>query len=254
MLAAVAEFFSPLAYPLTQGLLLAALGLVLLRLRRPRGGFCLLSLGFGWLYLCATGVFASFLMDLLERDFTPRAMSVIQPADAIVLLGGAMRGDTHMGTLPDLNQQADRLVAAVALYRMGKAPVLVLSGGGPAGDRPEAEQMRDLLRVMGVPDSAMVLESRSRDTHDNAVYTADILQERGWRRVLLVTSAFHMRRAQAAFAAQGVDVTPAPTDYQRLVTGSSWPGLTPGIKNLQRTTLAFHELIGFVVYRARGWI
>ncbi len=63
-------------------------------------------------------------MGTLERGFVPRAMSVIAPADAIVLLGGAMRGDTHMGTLPDLNQHADRLVHAVALYKAGKAPVI----------------------------------------------------------------------------------------------------------------------------------
>ena len=193
-------------------------------------------------------------MGFLERDYTPRAMSVVPTVDAIVLLGGAMRGDTHMGTLPDLNQQADRLVHAVALYRAGKAPLLLLTGGGSSEDRPEAEQMQDLLRVMGVPDQAMLLETQSRNTHDNAVYTAQMLKARGLQRVLLVTSAFHMRRAEALFLAQGVQVVPAPTDYQRLVSAGDGWGLRPGIKHLYRTTLAMHELLGYQVYRWRGWL
>ena len=89
------------------------------------GALCLLLLSMGWLYLCSTAWFAELMMHSLEKDQRPRAMSVLPVADAIVVLGGAVRGDTHMGTLPDLNQQADRLLYAAALYQAGKAPLLV---------------------------------------------------------------------------------------------------------------------------------
>ena len=243
-----------LLYPLSLSLLLLVLALLLIRLRQVRGAFYTAVLATGWLYLCSTAMFANFLMATLERDYPSRAMSVIGEADAIVLLGGAMRGDTHMGTLADLNQQADRLVYATALYKAGKAPVVLLTGGGPEGDRPEAQQMRDILTVMGVSPQDMLLENSSRDTHDNAVYSAIILKGKGLNRVLLVTSAFHMRRAQALFEGQGLEVVPAPTDYQRTVAKSVLPSGMPMVSNLGRTTHALHEMMGYWVYRWRGWL
>ena len=249
----LSKLLSLLIYPLSLSLLLCLLALVFIGLRWARSGFLSLLLAVGWLYLCSTAVFANFLSGRLESGFVSRAMSVIAPADAIVLLGGALRGDTHMGTLPDLNQQADRLVYAAALYKAGKAPVIVLSGGAPGGGRPEAEQMRDLLAVMGIPAGHMLLETRSRDTHDNAVYSAPILKARGMQRVLLVTSAYHMRRSAALFEAQGLEVVPAPTDFQEIVAPGVLPGWLPTASSLYQATHALHELTGFWVYRWRGW-
>jgi len=245
---------SLLLHPLTQALLLLALALLLLLLRRQRSAFCSLALGLGWLYLCSTAGFADYLMGTLEDDFPPRAMSATPEAGAIVVLGGAIRGDTHMGTLGDLNQQADRLVYAAALYKAGKAPRLLLTGGGADGTRSEAEIMRDLLQVMGVPARAMLLEDKSRDTHQNALYTAVMLNKLGIQRVLLVTSAFHMRRAEALFRGQGLEVIPAPTDYQRLVAPVSVPRWLPSVGDLWQSTNALHEILGFWVYRYRGWL
>lgn len=250
----LSKLLTLLIYPLSSSLLLLALGLVFLTLRQARLGHTLIVLATAWLWLCCTATFADFLMGKLESGIPPRAMSAIEPERAIVLLGGAMRGDTHMGTFADLIEQADRLVYAVALYKAGKAPVLLLTGGTLVGGRTEAEQMRDLLLVMGVPEQHMLLETGSRDTHDNAVFSARMLKERGIDRILLVTSAFHMRRAAALFEAQGLEVVPAPTDYQRLVSDSVVPGWLPMVSNLSRTTHALHELIGYQIYRWRGWL
>lgn len=254
---ALAVLFSSMAalvYPLTQVLLLAVIGLLLLWRKHARTGATLLTLATIWLYLCSTSMVAGLLMASLERHAVPRAMSVLEPAELIVLLGGAMRGDAHMGSLPDMNQQADRLVQAAALYKAGKAPLLLLSGGAHPENRPEAEQMRDILRVMGVPPGALLLETQSRTTYDNARFSAAMLRQRGVQRVILVTSAFHMRRAVAVFDAQGIEVIPVPTDFQRLVSVSSGLGLAPSVTNLNRTTLALHELVGYQVYRLRGWL
>jgi uncharacterized SAM-binding protein YcdF (DUF218 family) len=191
-------------------------------------------------------------MSELERGYTPRALSVIETADAIVLLGGGTRGYTHMGRLADLNQHADRLVHAAELYKAGKAPVILLSGGAPRGGKDEAGQMRDLLRVMGVPAQAMLLETESLNTAENAQYSAQLLRARGLQRVLLVTSAFHMRRAQRLFSAEGLQVIPAPTDFQRLVVAGILPGWLPGVGNLARSTNALHEMAGYLVYQWQG--
>ena len=248
------KLLSLLLYPLNQAILLALLALLALLLHRSRTAVCSLAVAIAWLYLCSTAVFADFLMGTLEDPYPPRALSVTARADAIVLLGGAIRGDVHMGSLGDLNQQADRLVHAVALYKAGKAPRLLVTGGGAPGERSEAEIMRDLLQVMGVPEPAILMEDRSRNTYQNAIYTAAKLEQLGLNKILLVTSAFHMRRSEALFAARGLEIIPAPTDYQRLIGPAVVPRWLPGVSDLWRTTHALHEILGYRVYRYRGWI
>ena len=248
------KLLSLLIHPLSQALLLILLAMLVLAFHRVRATLWMLALAVGWLYLCSTALFADYLMSTLEGDFRPKAMSVLSEADAIVVLGGATRGDTHMGTLPDLNQQADRLVYAAALYKAGKAPLVVLSGGSHAEARPEAQLMRETLAVMGVPGKAMLLEGASRNTHDNALYSAVVLNGKGVHKILLVTSAFHMRRAQALFESQGFEVIPTPTDYQRLVAESVLPRWLPSVDDLARTTIALKEHVGFRVYRYKGWL
>lgn len=253
MIDVAAAALAAFVYPITQVLFLSVTGLVLLHRKHVRSAFVLLAAATGWLYLCSTAMFANALMANLEGHFVPRSLQATETAEVIVLLGGAMRGDVHMGTLPDMNQQADRLVNAVSLYRAGKAPLLLLTGGAHPEYRPEAQQMQDLLQVMGVPPQAMLLETRSRTTYDNARFTAELLQARDVQRIILVTSGFHMRRAVAVFRAQGLDVAAAPTDFQRMVDVDGGLGLSPAVRNLNRTTLAFHELVGYQVYRLRGW-
>ena len=240
---------------MSQALLLGAFALIALLMQRSRTAFWALALGVSWLYLCSTASFADYLMGTLEDAYPPKALSVTAPADVIVLLGGASRGDTHLSSLGDLNQQADRLVHAVALYKAGKAPLLLVTGGATLGARSEAKIISDLLEVMGVPRRAILLEEKSRDTHQNALYTTQMLKDLGVRKILLVTSAFHMRRAEALFTASGeLEVIPAPTDYQRLVGPVIYPRWTPSVSDLWQSTYALHEMLGYWVYRYRGWL
>jgi len=131
---------------------------------------------------------------------------------------------------------------------------VVLSGGSQGDARPEAQLMREALAVMGVPGRDMLLEGASRDTHDNALYSAVVLDGKGVRKILLVTSAFHMRRARALFETQGFEVVPAPTDYQRLVALPVLPRWLPSVDDLARTSIALKEHVGYWVYRYRGWL
>ena len=249
------KVLSLLLYPLSSALLVCVFSILLIRLHRLRTGLWCLTLGVAWLYLSSTTVFANFLTDTLEQKYVPRAMSVVPEVDAIVLLGGATRGDTHMSTLADLNRHADRLVHTVALYKAGRAPMVLVTGGTPSGGgRSEARQMTDLLGVMGVPARHIVLEDLSRNTYENAFYSAQLLHSEGIQMVLLVTSAYHMRRAEALFEAQGLTVVPAPTDYQHVITDDIMANWVPTVGALHQTTDALHEIVGFWVYRLRGWL
>ncbi|RLQ22292.1 YdcF family protein [Seongchinamella sediminis] len=246
------KLLSLLAYPLSLSLLLVLLAILLLRWQGLARA--LLLLAFGWLYACSTALFADVLMASLEDDYRPKAMSVMPAADAIVVLGGATRGDTHWSSMADLNTAADRITHGLALYKAGKAPLLLVSGGSTTGSRPEAEQLGDYLALMGLPASALLLERQSLDTRQNASYSRVVLEGRGVRSVLLVTSAYHMRRAVPLFQRAGFEVIPAPTDYQRLVGRPAVPRWLPTVDDLGRSTAAIKEYVGFIYYRARGWL
>ncbi|MFV8819159.1 YdcF family protein [Haliea sp. E17] len=226
--------------------------MLLWRWRRFALACCILATS--WLYLCSTAWFADWVMGTLEMQFPPQALSVIPPADAIVVLGGATRGYTHMASHADLNAQADRLVQAALLYRAGKAPLVLFSGGSGTGGPPEAEQMVGYLELMGIPRKAILLERGSTDTRENALNSARLLRLKGLQSILLVTSGFHMPRAQALFARQGLLVIPAPTDFQRPVGPPAVPRWLPMVDDLQRTTWALREYVGLIWYRLQGWL
>src|SRR5205085_6891262 len=91
-----------------------------------------------------------------------------------------------------------------------------------SGTQTEAEAARTVLEEWGVPESAILVETRSKNTAENGAFSRDVLATRGIQRVLLVTSAYHMPRAVAAFRRAGLQVSPSPTDIQ---TGWSEPDL-----------------------------
>jgi uncharacterized SAM-binding protein YcdF (DUF218 family) len=122
------------------------------------------------------------------------------PAEAIVVLGCRLRDDGAPS--PVLRR---RVARAVELYRAGRAPLLLMSGGG-AGPTAEAAIMRELALAAGVPEAALLCEPASRDTVENALNAARLLRERGIGRVVLVSDATHLPRAALLFRLAGLDI------------------------------------------------
>jgi len=172
-------------------------------------------------------------------------------ADAIVVLGGSVMPPDALGRLVDLSGGADRVWHAARLYKAGKAPLILLSGGSdPAYSvMSEAQAMQVFLRDLGVPDSAMLLEQESRNTRQNAEHSARLLGERGLSRILLVTSALHMERALREFESRGLEVIPAVTDRE---AGEPPPipwRYLPDADSLSASARALKELVGQLVVR-----
>ena len=201
----------------------------------------------------------------LEWQYLPGAD--LPKTEVIVLLGGGTRSAQYPRPIVELNEAGDRMLYAAWLYRQSKAPHILVSGGSIdwlGSQTPEAENMRDVLEIMGVPHGAIWLESTSRNTYENAVNVKAILAPKEIKRILLVTSAMHMPRSVAIFRHQGFEVIPAPVDYQ--VTQGDGPGATPArlgaqllyllpsSEYLDLSTRAIKEYIGLVVYRLRGWL
>jgi uncharacterized SAM-binding protein YcdF (DUF218 family) len=120
--------------------------------------------------------------------------------DAIVVLGCAL--DRSGAPTPALERRTRH---GVALHRAGAAPFLVLSGGGPH-PRSEAAAMAEIARAAGIPEAAILLEDRSRNTFENAAFTVPLLVERGATRVVLVSDFYHLPRARLMFRLAGLPV------------------------------------------------
>ncbi|MEC9434216.1 MAG: YdcF family protein [Pseudomonadota bacterium] len=130
--------------------------------------------------------------------------------EVIVVLGAALRPDGRPG--PALARRADR---GAALWRAagaeGRAAALLVTGGPPNTILTEAAAMRARLMAAGVPDAAILVEARARDTEENARFAASLIRATGAARVTLVTDPWHMARARLCFALHGIGTRAAPT-------------------------------------------
>lgn len=243
-----------IVYPLGFSMMLSLMALLLMWKGRKTAAQVILGTAIVLLWVCSTPRFADWITGTLEAEFPPLSITSVPEADAIVLLGGMTNGIVPGTGMADLSGEVDRLLHAVALYKAGKAPLLLLTGGNAPGYEPEAISMNKLLLALGIPEQAMVLEEKSRNTWQNAEYSSRILQQRGIHRILLVTSAYHMARASVEFSRQGLVVIPAATDYQVLETPHSLLDWLPQAAALKGSTTSIKEYLGRVIgYVRHAW-
>ncbi len=163
-------------------------------------------------YLLSTGIVAERLLGGLESAYEPPE----QPqGDVIIMLGGGAMPDVPDvdGTGGLCSSPANRLLTAVRLQRKLQVPIL-LSGGQVYEDSgQEAVIAKRMLMSLGVEEKDILVEAKSQNTSQNARFSSEILQEHGFTKPILVTSAFHMKRAVLNFEKAGTQVVPYPTDY-----------------------------------------
>ncbi len=253
-----------LVYPLGLATLLLAVALILLW-RRPRWAAAAIVTAWLLLVMSSNGTIAGAMMRSLEwRHFSP---APLPPAEAIVVLGGAIKSQDPPRPWIDVTEQGDRVLHGAMLYLDQKAPLLILSGGritwGQGQDRSEAEDMAELALALGVPETAMVIEPDALNTYQNAANVKAILDQRNLQQILLVTSALHMPRALAVFRKLGMVAIPAPTDFHIVKDAPHRPqntwqgsllGLIPNPENLYNFTRSLKEYIGIGIYWLRGWV
>jgi len=174
------------------------------------------------------------------------------PSIAIVLGGGVDGMPRDNRDFSVLNLASRRRVdRAAAWWREREGRTLVLQGGAPSPGLPSlAELMSAYAQRLGVPATSLRLETRSNDTWSNAVRAAE-LSPSVPRRVALVTSLIHMRRAREAFVDNGFQVCPLGTDIRRLPSRIPW-ALLPRTSALANAEVALHEWSGLIYYRWRG--
>lgn len=250
-----AKIFWLFAAPLNLALILLLLGLIALVLARRRLAFLAAGAAFAILTLSAWTTLGALLLQPLEDRFA-RPDEVPESVDGIIVLGGGLesRVNTARGG-HELSASGDRFVeAAILARRFPRARVVVSGGSGSilAGEEAEADSIARLLTSLGVERERLILEDRSRDTWENAVYSHELAEPLEGETWLLVTSAFHMPRAVGIFRKVGFPVVPWPADY--MTTGTEAPGLGGAnvVDALDRTTIAVREWVGLAAYRLVG--
>lgn len=246
-------FFMPLGASL-----LVILAILLLLFRKRGAALLLLVLHVLLLSLCSTPVVSDYLVAKWERRFAPVKAGESASADAAIVLGGAVEGPVPPGVEENLGDGVDRLLRASRLYKSGKVERILVSGGNlPWLDVPvpEAEVMKNLLIEWGVPEGAILVEDKSRNTRENAVNARRMLVAGKIEGALLVTSALHMPRAMAVFRRAGVPVVASPTDYLAVDRGPrEIMDYLPDAGALRNTTALLREVAGMLYYKLNGWV
>lgn len=210
-----------------------------------------LLIGVFYLWFMSTGLAYRWLGLGLEREFPPVPVEELPQADAIAVLGGGIGSCTNVTCYPELYMSADRVTHAARIWKAGKAPVIIPSGkGGVNAALP-------YLKELGVPETAVLVENESGNTEENARSVkreVERLGGGGERKVILVTSAWHMRRSLLMFRkyAPGIDIIPAACDYEAMVHMDAWNffgDLIPNADSLLRNSYMLKEYIGYWGYR-----
>ncbi|MCG6872694.1 MAG: YdcF family protein [Gammaproteobacteria bacterium] len=194
------------------------------------------------------------LLSRLQAEVSPLDPQALPAAQAIVVLGGGRYAAAPEFGGVDVSSGAalERLRYAAWLQRRTGLPLL-LSGGSAFGQqRPESELMAESLsRDFGV--RARWTETRSRTTFENAKFSRKLLAAEGIDRILLVTHALHMPRANASFGAAGFDVVPAPTVFlTRGAFSDTLLNYLPSMGGLRASDAALHEYLGRAWYALRS--
>jgi uncharacterized SAM-binding protein YcdF (DUF218 family) len=229
--------------------LMAGLGLAALRFARLSR--LLVVFAAVMLVICAATPVPRWVAGVLEERFPLPARSDPRPVAGIVVLGGAI-GETRGQTT--FTRAASRMTEAVALARLHPGARLVFTGGSGAllvqEETTEAAAARRFFIEMGLDPARLVLEDQSRNTQENAAFTARMIAPKPGERWLLVTSALHMPRSVGLFRGVGLDLEPWPVDYrtsgQRLSPGRAWS------TNLVLADDAAREWVGLLVARIGG--
>lgn len=252
----LSSFLTNLVIPLNLciALLLAAVVLFMVRLRKT--AFVVAVAGLSWALFWSLPASSLWAGGRLEQLHPYEQAANAPTAQAIVVLGGHTANGRQNWFEPyDKATAIARIDKAANLYKAQRAPLIVVSGAALEGDVSEAQIMANALKQRDIPESAIIMESRSFTTHENAIYTAETLRQRHIQNILLVTSALHMPRAMAVFKKQGIAAIAAPLAPQIVVPDD--PGFSfwqPDTRSLAASRSIVKEYVGLLVYWVRGWI
>ena len=193
------------------------------------------------------------LITYLESDYELIQPSGVKSADAVVVLSGIVKTiQTKNGLDYEWGEAADRIFAGIDLFKLNKAPVLILTGGKLPWSIgvPEGEYLRDVAIDLGVPKKDILLTENVENTDQEAKAIKKLLLLDN-PKIILVTSAFHMPRAQLVFEATGINVIPFPVDFRIRAQKITFMSFIPSAGSFTSTSFFVREMIGRTYYNLK---
>ena len=233
--------------PLGLVVLLVSLS-VILRRRGPA------LIGLIVLLICALPITADRLWSALESDYPYRSIESVEEADAIVVLSGILGGiETGDGIVSQWGEATDRFFTGINLLSAGKAPLIIFTRAQWPWLNlpPEGEKLANQAITMGVQEKQILLTGIVTNTAEEADEVKTLMEFGGLRRVILVTSSYHMPRAKMLFERAEIETIPYPTDFQSSGGHSDWMSYIPSAGGLSGTSNALREFIGRLFYRIK---
>ena len=233
---------------------LVVLAVFLLLIRKRISAIACLLFGLSWVLVWSLPLTTLATGGWLESRFPASNPGQYPQAQAIVVLGGHIQGNRRNWFEPyDRANVVGRESLAAELYLANRAPLIILSGGALEGNISDTANMARSLERSGVPGHAVLQETESQSTLENAELTQKTLGAMGLNQILLVTSALHMPRAMAAFDNTGITVTAAPLAPQiKLDDASATANWSPDLHTLLASRSIIKEYVGLMVYWLKG--
>ncbi len=247
----LARILQSLLLPPGSCLLLMAFGFLIVRNCRMLGRLFIAS-GFILLYAVSIGPVTDALIKPLEKTYPPLQEKTTVRADAVVVLSGGVHDLSWLGLGPQASETSiERTVGGVTLARRHRLPLILVGGSGDPAKAgvSEAEAMARIAADLGVPGRDIIVHDDARNTLESARSVKRAL--RG-KRILLVTSAYHMRRSVGFFKKQGFEVVPAPCGYRGERRALSYHSFIPHAAGLYYSNCALAEYISLAWYTIVG--
>jgi uncharacterized SAM-binding protein YcdF (DUF218 family) len=223
---------------------------------RPRYALLAVSLAYLLATIPATGNFASRVLLIGLAPFTKTAVPPGRTAIVVLGSGGLTARDWDANAYSIVDPAAaSRVLEAARVFRAIDAAWVISSGGHvrlDEPDQPSGEGLRDSMVLLGVPLDRIVVETRSRNTHDEAVIVASMLPSLRVDHVVLVTSDTHMLRSLCTFRAVGIEAIPA-ISRDPYADQPPRTRLRPSDRGLRNFSATVHEVLGLAYYYSRGW-
>jgi len=206
------------------------------------------------LYFFSNGFTFNLFGDAWEYE-TINPKELTDTFDLAVVLGGFVSLDDD-NNLERFNENSDRIFNVLPLYFDGRVKKLLISGGSGRinQEEKESEVLQSYLIRIGVNEEDILLDKQSRNTYENAKYSAEIIRKKQFQNILLSTSTMHMPRAIACFQKQGIAITPFAVDERTTKENDSfWMQLIPNPQLLVEWYKMIHEWVGITIYKVKGY-
>ncbi len=252
----LSQLLSFLVMPLTLVILCFIAGLILFK---KKWGKRFIMVGMVLLLLFTNKWLSNTLMNAWEPPF--KTIKTLPHYEVGIVLTGVTNLDKTVNDRTFFNKGADRATQAVQLYKLGKIQKILITGGqgfDPTNTNTEAELLADFMEMAGVPRRDLLIENQAKNTYQNAIYTKEKLKENRLdlnSTYLLITSAFHIKRAKGCFDKASLTTETFPVDYYASDPKLNFQTLfQPSPEGLLIWHKLFKEWIGITAYKMMGYI